>query len=778
MPKPNSRESDDEPLKLGSSYNRKKQPKPPVGMGSVILFWPFLIFHWFIRVFPAFIRVPIRMVGDLAIAGVYGAIVLAVVYGLRARPFDMAKVAEMPERSVILDRRGEELGRLHGEKRDIIRYDQISPSFLAAILAREDKRFMNHNGVDWYGVGRAVVQDVKRGKAAQGASTLTMQLARNSFDLRLKLLGFSSKLQELDRKLLEAAVSYRIEANYSKEEIITHYVNRIFWGHSIRGLEEASRTYFEKDAWELDLSESAMLAGIVRGPNAYSPFTDENLAKRERDSTLESMVAADTITRAQADEAKKEVINIRPAWRRISHDTYAMDAVRRDLERILEKENIELGGLVITTTIDNLIQKKAEEALDNRLRQLERGQGYPHQTRAAWKELPPDKKTTPEYIQGSVVAIENLTGAVLAIVGGRDADESKFNRALQAQRQLGSIFKPFVYLSAFDQGMRPDTMVSDGPLEPGEIKGAHNWHPHNSDGKFGGYYPASYGLIHSRNTMSIRVGDTAGLKKVQDMATDVGFTGKVPNQPSSFLGSWEATPMEVASAYTIFPNEGQRFRPYLIDEIRDKAGNVLYKTPPLGYPTAKPGSAWAISKILAEVTTTGTAAAVKNMGFTKPCAGKTGTTNDFKDAWFSGFTSSVTCAVWVGLDKPVRTIQGGYGATLALPVWAEVMKTADKLGYKAEGLKSKLSFTEVRLCRLSGKRATPACEAAGQAYTDQVPADSVPSKDDFCEIHPVRAEAVDEQNLGNAPPRAQSVEEPDAAAPAPPPALKAIPVGE
>ncbi|MDB6077378.1 MAG: transglycosylase, partial [Akkermansiaceae bacterium] len=657
----------------------------------------------------------------------------------------------------------------------------ISPNFLAAILAREDSRLYDHRGVDWYGVGRAVVQNFKRGGMSQGASTLTMQLSRNSFDLRNKLLAFSPKLQELDRKLLEAAVSYRIEANYSKSEIITHYVNRIFWGHSIRGIEEASRTYLEKDAWELDLSESAMLAGIVRGPNAFSPFNDLVRAKRERDTTLDRMVKGESITEAQAAEAKKENISIRPEWRRITHDTYAMDAVRRDLERILEQENIEFGGLVITTTIDNLIQKKAEEALDARLRQVERSQGYAHQTRAAWKELTGDQKAAPEYMQGSAVVIENLTGAVLAIVGGRDADESKFNRALQAQRQLGSIFKPFVYLSAFDEGMRPDTMVDDGPLNPGEIKGAKGWHPHNSDGKFGGYYPASYGLIHSRNTMSIRVGDRAGLDKVQDMARDVGFAGKVPHQPSSYLGAWEATPMEVASAYTIFPNEGQRYRPYLIDEIRDRQGNVLYKTPPLGYATAKAGSAWAISRILAEVTTSGTAAAVKTMGFTKPCAGKTGTTNDFKDAWFAGFTSSVTCAVWVGLDKPVRTIQGGYGATLALPVWAEIMKTADKLGYKAEGLKSKLSFVECRLCHASGKRATPACEAAGQAYTDQLPSDSVPAKNDLCPVHPIRAQAVDQEDAGGGPPRAQSIDESDETPPSPPPAaspLKAIPIGE
>uniref|UniRef100_UPI001866FDB1 transglycosylase domain-containing protein n=1 Tax=Luteolibacter marinus TaxID=2776705 RepID=UPI001866FDB1 len=504
--------------------NRKKEaPKKPVGLGSVILFWPFHLFHLLIRPLPGLLRVPIRLVGDLAILGAYAGLAMGVFYYVRARPFDMAKVAEMPQRTIVYDRRGDELGRIHGEKRDVIRISEVSPDFLAAILAREDERFFNHHGVDWIGVARAMVENVKRGGIEQGASTLTMQLARNSFQLKSPLLDFSGKLQELDRKFLEVAVSYRIEANYEKDEILQHYVNRIFWGHSIRGIEEASRTYFEKHAKELSLSESALLAGIVRGPNAFSPFNDIDKAIRERNSTLDRMVTAKSATPEEAEVAKQEPISVRPEWRRIFHDSYAMDAIRRELERILEEENIELGGLEITTTIDHLIQKKAEDALDAKLRQLERSPGYPHQTRAAWNELPADAKTRPAYLQGSVVAIENLSGAVLAIVGGRNADESKFNRALQARRQIGSVFKPFVYLAAFDKGVRPNTLIDDGPIYRGEIKGAGNWRPRNSDGKFGGMLPASTGLIRSRNTMSVRVGNRAGIENVAEVAESVGF---------------------------------------------------------------------------------------------------------------------------------------------------------------------------------------------------------------------------------------------------------------
>jgi penicillin-binding protein 1A len=786
MPKPSPKDPGSPTGKISDKRpsNRKKAPPAkPVGLGSVILFWPFLIFHAFLKPLPKALRVPLRIGGDLSIAGLYAGIAMAAFYFVRARPFDMAKVAEMPQRTIIYDRRGQELGRIHGEKRDVIDISQVSQDFIFAILAREDKRFYKHGGVDWVGVGRAISEDIKRRELDQGASTLTMQLARNSFLLKSKWLDFSPKLQEIDRKFLEVAVSYRIESNYDKQEVLQHYVNRIFWGHSIRGIEEASRTYFEKHAKDLTLSESALLAGIVRGPNAFSPFNDIEKATRERDTTLDRMAAEQFITADQASAAKQDPITVRPEWRRIFHDSYAMDAIRRELERILEEENIELGGLEITTTIDHLIQKKAEEALDAKLRQVERGAGYPHQTRAAWKELPVDAKTRPEYLQGSVVAIENLTGAVLAIVGGRDADESKFNRALQARRQIGSVFKPFVYLAAFDQGVRPDSLVSDGAIARGEIKGAGNWRPQNSDGTFGGMHPASYGLIRSRNTMSVRLGNRAGIDNVAEVALSVGFENPMPKMPTSYLGAWEATTYEVASAYTTFPNGGTRHPPRIIDEIRDRKGNVIYKNAPVPYEATRSGSAWTVSNILREVTTRGTAASVKTLGFNKPCGGKTGTTNDYKDAWFAGYTSSVTCAVWVGLDTPKKIIDRGYGSTLALPVWVEVMKTADKLGYKAEGLKSQLSFTECRLCRSSGKRATAGCEAASEAYTDNVPADLVPADNDLCPVHPARALPLDGGEVASTKPlRAQPVDE-SALDPGPIPdeeeaPLKALPVEE
>ncbi|RYD30809.1 MAG: penicillin-binding protein, partial [Verrucomicrobiaceae bacterium] len=302
---------------------------------------------------------------------------------------------------------------------------------------------------------------------------------------------------------------------------------------SIKGVGEASRIYFEKHPSELTLSQSALLAGIVRGPDSFNPFSSMEFATRERGTTLDRMVDAGVISKAEADAAKQEPIEVRPKYRREYQRSYAMDQIAVDLEIILEKENIDLGGLNITTTIDKRIQQKAEEALDKKLREVERLSGYPHQTRAAWNNLPEDQRGVPEYIQGAAVVMENRTGAVLALVGGRDADESWFNRATGKGRPVGSIFKPFVYLAAFDKGLRPTTSISDGPIQPGEIKNGKNWRPRNSDGTYGGMQPVSYGLIRSRNTMSVRVGNYAGMDYVKEVRRMAGFNKPINDSPTS-----------------------------------------------------------------------------------------------------------------------------------------------------------------------------------------------------------------------------------------------------
>jgi penicillin-binding protein 1A len=745
--------------------NRRRNQAPaekPRGPGAVSLlfFWPFHLFNLLTRPFGWVKRFLLRLVGYPVVAALYGLLFFMLVYGTRAQRFDLERIHEMPQRTIVRDRLGEEIGRIHGEKRSIVPLRQVSESFRKAILAREDERFYSHGAVDPIGIVRAAFKNTQ-GKR-EGASTITQQLVSDVFQLK-RGEKRGDWLRQIDRKFLEIAIAFRLETSLEKDDILEAYINQINWGRQIKGVGEASRIYFEKHPSELTLSESALLAGIVRGPDSFNPFKSMEAATRERNTTLARMVSAEAITRAEADAAKLEAIKVRPQVRRAARESFAMDAIRRDLEIILEKQDIALGGLDIITTIDLRIQQKAEESLEKKLSEVERIHGYAHPTRAAWQRLPQEtrEQERPKYIQGAAVVVENRSGGVLAVVGGRDAKESRFNRAKDAKRQLGSIFKPFVYLSAFDKGLRADHLISDGPIEPGEIKGGGTWRPRNSDGKYGGMMPVSYGLIRSRNTMSVRVGDYAGIPRVTEVAANVGFTTPMPDNPSSFLGSWEASPWEVAAAYSIFPNDGARYRPYLISEIKDRDGNVLYSTLPLSYPAASSGSAWSVSRILAEVADRGTAASIRRLGFDKPCAGKTGTTNDFKDAWFAGYTSSLTCAVWVGFDRPKTTFQGGFGSVLALPVWVDIMKTADRLEYKAGQLHTRVNLVSADLCRLNGKRATAGCHEAGTAHTDRIPADIVPARNDFCPIHPARATAVvEESSTSPKPPRALPVETP------------------
>lgn len=765
--------------------NRRKETPYPApsrgpGAGSLLLFWPFHFYNLLTRPLGQPLRFFARIGGYPLVAGLYAFVFLALIYGFRSRQYDLNRIHAMPERTIIRDRLGEEIGRIHGEKRSIVPLRQVSENFRKAILAREDERFYNHGAFDVIGIVRAAMKNAQ-GKR-EGASTITQQLVSDIFQLK-RGEKRGDTFRQIDRKFLEIAIAVRLEFALEKDEILEAYINQINWGRQIKGVGEAARIYFEKHPAELTLSQSALLAGIVRGPDSFNPFSSMEAAARERNTTLERMVTAKVITRSEADAAKREPIEVRPKVRRAARVSYAMDAISRDLEIILEKSDIELGGLEIITTIDLRIQEKAEQALDKKLREVERLSGYAHPTRDAWNRLPEADRGDPAYIQGATVVVENRTGAVLAIVGGRDANESILNRARHNNRygfpQLGSIFKPFVYLAAFDKGLRPDSQISDGPIQPGEIKGGGTWRPHNSDGKYGGMQPASYGLIRSRNTMSVRVGNHAGIPKIKDVAIMAGFSATVPENPTSFLGSWGALPWEVATAYTIFPNEGVRYRPYLISEIKDRDGNILHSTMPLPYQAAKSSSAWSVSRILNEVTSRGTAASVRRLGFDKPCGGKTGTTNDFKDAWFAGYTSALSCAVWVGFDTPKTTIQGGYGSVLSLPIWVDIMKTADRLGYKAGALHSKQNLVTMDLCRLSGKRATAGCKSADTLYSDQVPADTVLAETDLCPIHPARAQAVDLSATEDAPLKATPVAPPSApqrALPVNEPPLRALPV--
>ncbi|MFC5453365.1 transglycosylase domain-containing protein [Prosthecobacter fluviatilis] len=658
-----------------------------------------------------------------------GAAAIIAYYSERAKAYDLTKLGDMPERTIVMDAKGVILGRMHGENRIIVPLSEVSPWFVKALLAREDSRFYKHGGVDYLGVARAMVRNVKELRVVQGASTLTMQLARNSYpDLDDR---------SLNRKLVEIMLARRIEKACTKEQIIEHYVNRIFYGPGIYGVQRASQVYFGKHASQLSLSEAAMIAGIIRSPARFSPFRNYEGALKERDTVLKRMLELKMITPEEEIAAKYADIALHAQPLFQSQGGYALDTVRRDLDLILEQQEIEDGGLQVYTTLNKELQDAADEAVEKRLAAVEKQGGYAHPKKADFDKTwdgTQEVASTP-YLQAALMMQDNTTGGILALVGGRDYRHSKYNRATMGERQIGSTVKPFVYAAAIASGFMPGTLINDAPIQPGEIEGASpGWNPQNSDGKFLGPTTLTDGIVKSRNTMTLRLGNYAGVDRVIDLLTNAGFAKPAERTPQIFIGNIGGNPRQLTSAISVFPNQGLRRRPFLIDRIVDKAGNVIYQTPVLESEVMTPSVAFLMRNILAQVLDRGTAATLRSeYGFKEPGGGKTGTTNDYKDAWFAGYTDRVSCGIWVGLDKPQTIVEGGYGGTLALPIWADVMKKAVALGYKTEVPKVSLPLSRVSLCRVSSQLATDGCAQAGTAYEDALPYDLVPQN--FCSEH-------------------------------------------
>ena len=737
---------------------------PQKGMSAWRALWllisfPFRLVYFLTRALPKLLRIVI----SLSFVGFVFMAILAVVYGIKAERYDIGEIMRMPERTIVLDRKDNEIGTLHGENRRRIENieTEVPPYFIQALIMQEDRSFWKHGGIDPRGLLRAVAQVFKHHRTTQGASTLTMQLAKNTYNHRERTM---------DAKLTEMALARRMEATYDKKTILTCYINRVFWGHTFLGLKQAAKGYFDKQPRDLTLGESAMLAGIVCSPNEFSPYRSPSSARVQRDKVLKLLVEHGHITRNQYHAALAEpIVTARPALRGMGN--YALDLVRSEVDHILDmldsaqrhvKEDATYaGGLVVRTTLDVDLQDDVMRELDTRLVDMfEKRRAWPHQTRAQFQaaianlSLEEADNARPQYIQAACVVIDNATGALLAVVGGRDSRESPLNRAVQSRGQVGSIFKPIVYATFFERGGGPQTPVSDDRIQPGEIAGARRWFPGNSDGRFTGFHPAGWGLLKSRNTMSVRVGQRAGLNHVINTGLMAGFprTAKKPG-PTIYLGTWEASPLEVASAYTMFANGGVRPSPYIIQSIADADGHILWRNPAAVRRVLSSRSSNAVSSILQQITKPGgTAAAVQRMGFSAPCGGKTGTTNAYRNAWFCGFTSDLTAAVWVGFDRPVTIADKAYGGTVALPLWVGVMQCAAARGYAMGAIRTSPAGARrqgIRLCRDTGMVAHSGCEYQGSAYTETMTDLTKPRP--LCTKHDPMADEVDDSLPDDAP---------------------------
>ena len=578
--------------------------------------------------------------------------------------------------SLVLDARGGVLGQFYRERRTLIQIDSLPHHVPMAFVAIEDKRFFEHEGVDPVRIVAAVRDNIIKGWGGPGGSTISMQLARNLFPQQLPASETSVR-----RKVAEIKLAMQMERRFTKRRILELYLNHIYLGSGSYGVEAAARTYFGKPARQLSVVEAATIAGLPQAPSAYDPRRHPERAERRRNVVLQAMADARVITQAQADEGKQTPLALAPPGG-ARGAPYFVEAVRRELEDRFG-ELLYTGGLRIHTAIDPVLQRTSEQALEEQLRQIERGTyggfrgpTYPQFTAAL---EPGEAVTHTPYLQGIVVALDPATGLVRALVGGRDFRQSQFNRALQALRQPGSAFKPFVYAAALEHGRSPASGISDGPLSISV--GSEVWSPKNYDGSYGGYTSLRSALRNSRNLATIRLGRETGIENVRALAARTGLETRIPGYPSVYIGSAGVYPIDMMAAYASFANGGWRVEPQLVARVENHRGELLWAPAPAPRRAVEPGIAWILTDMLREVVDRGTGYLARDPGvgrlpYEVPAAGKTGTTNDNTDVWFVGYTPDLLAGVWMGFDTPRPIIAGGTGGTLAVPVWARVMRTA------------------------------------------------------------------------------------------------------
>lgn len=641
----------------------------------------------------------------------------------------------------LYDDQGRVIGSFALQRRVVVGYEDFPPVLREALVSIEDKDFYRHSGINVFRIVGAAYRDIESGGKVQGASTLTMQLARNLF---------LSPDRSFHRKVQEAMLAIQIERRFTKPQIFTLYANQIFLGHGVYGFEAASEYYFSKPAKSLTLDEAALLAGLPKGPGIYSPINHPERAQKRRNLVINAMLEDGKVTAAQAADARSV-----PLVLHLAHDPNSLapnfvEEIRRYLEGKYGADQVHEGGLKVYTSLDVDLQKAANEAVLDGLATYERRHGWKGRLQNVvsdgvtlekyshpdWDDEPavngyihalvtsvgtgiatlkfgryttalsqPDTAWTKQKLQdilkpgdvcyvkilslaangaarvtleqdsgaqAALMAIDNATGGIEALVGGRDFNESKFDRATQALRQVGSSFKPYVYTAVIDQGASPDDTILDEPVTFDTASGPYS--PHNYDEKFEGIITLRRALAQSRNIPALKLASKVGIKAVIEYADRFGITSKIPPYLPVALGSAEITLLEQTSAYSVFPNDGVRVTPRYITKVTDYEGRVLEEDFPDVKDVISTRTARILTSMLREVVLHGTGIAAAKLPF--PVAGKTGTTNDFTDAWFIGFSPTTTCGVWLGFDEKRSLGAKETGAHAALPIWMSFMTVA------------------------------------------------------------------------------------------------------
>jgi penicillin-binding protein 1A len=544
----------------------------------------------------------------------------------------------------VLDRHGSLLDAIYEQNRIVLNYREMNPLVTEAFVAAEDGRYWEHSGLDGWSIFRALIANLRTGRRSQGGSTITQQVTRSLMLSREKSYA---------RKIKEAFLAYRLNKMLTKEEILAVYLNEIYLGEGAYGVEAAARTYFGKKSTELNLAETAMLAGLPQSPSRYSPLQHFDRAKARQRYTLNRMADDGYITPEEARQAYSRPLQLIDHRRRTGLAGYFTQYVRQQLEEQYGRDRLLRQGLVVTTTYDPLIQEKAVRAVSEGTEGIGERLG---------------SGAAP---QGAMIVLAQDTGAIRAMVGGTDFNRSPFNRAVQENRQPGSVFKPLVYAAAFERGISPETVIYDAPLAISNPDGS-TWTPRNWSNRHYGATSLGDGLIFSRNIVTIKLLRKTGVQPVIGLARKAGITAPLPPELTLALGAAPVSLLEMTGAYTIFAHQGRYQPPVAITRVRNRQGLDLQWRVPEGRQVIRPETARMVAGLLAEVVSRGTG---RNAAGIPDSAGKTGTTDGNRDGWFIGFTPELLTGVWVGHDRGRSLGQGETGGRTAAPIWRSFMQS-------------------------------------------------------------------------------------------------------
>jgi 1A family penicillin-binding protein len=657
------------------------------------------------RVTPVLRRVPRRYVAMVAaalLAVILGVIADVILSSPGAR--EIRTLGNLPVATVVLDRRDEPAFTIFEERRYDVPLDRISPQLIQAVLAIEDQRFHRHGGLDLWRIAGSMWANLWSGSLEQGGSTITQQLAK---------LSFLTPEKTFRRKLQEAYLALRIEQEYTKDEILEIYLNKVYLGGGFHGVEAAARGYFGTSAADLDLPEAALLAGLIQRPSAYTPTRHLDRAIARRAVVLDQMAVAGMIDDQTAKALAQTGVTIADGFEHERTGAYFKQMVTRELVDRFGWDTVSRGGLRVFTSYDPVAQAAAEHALTRGLAAIEKRGGFRHPARGGVVAPAQQGDESPDYLQGALVALDPSSGEVRALVGGRDFDESQFDRVTQAHRQSGSAFKPFVYATALEQGYSPATLVTalNTPIATPEGP----WLPADGHATGSDAMTIRTALRTSSNRAAAQLLQTVGVTSAVTYAQRVGLDA--PAVPSLVLGTGDVTLLALTSAYAVFANGGLLHEPFVIRRIEDAEGTVLFEHRRASDRVLSEVTAFQITAMLADVIDRGTGWQARQAGFRQPAAGKTGTTNEYRDAWFVGYTPDLVAGAWVGFDRPRTIVPGGYASELAVPIWGAFMHEATA-GAKGRAFARPRGVTAVEICADSGLLPGSACRRARRTTDD------------------------------------------------------------